>query len=128
MDENLVDTVWTKQPPIACSPLEAHPLAYSGERVADKLARVGTRVRAEGCGALMLGALDQLCWLFNLRGSDIECNPVFLGYAVLAVTPPPPPAAAAAAAAAKAEAKPEAEACGEGDGGGGAAPRVGAAL
>ena len=120
MDENLVDTVWTKQPPLSCSPLEPHPLDFSGERVADKLARVGSQVLAAGCGALMLGALDQLCWLFNLRGSDIECNPVFLGYAVLAVAQPPPslrrqverhPAA-------------EAEACGECDEGGGAAPRV----
>lgn len=69
----------------------------------------------------MLGALDQLCWLFNLRGGDIECNPVFLGYAVLAVTPPPPPATTTAAAT-------EAEACGECDEGGGAAPRVVATL
>ena len=121
MSENLVDTVWAKQPPLSCSPLEPHPLGFSGERVADKLARVGTQVRAAGCGALMLGALDQLCWLFNLRGGDIECNPVFLGYAVLAVTPPPPPATTTAAAT-------EAEACGECDEGGGAAPRVVATL
>ena len=116
-----MDTVWAKQPPLSCSPLEPHPLGFSGERVADKLARVGTQVRAAGCGALMLGALDQLCWLFNLRGGDIECNPVFLGYAVLAVTPPPPPATTTAAAT-------EAEACGECDEGGGAAPRVVATL
>ena len=34
---------------------------------------------------MVLNALDQICWLFNLRGSDIECNRVFLAYAVVAV-------------------------------------------
>jgi len=129
--DNLVDIVWAKQPPLSCAPLEPHPLGFSGERVADKLARVGAQVRAAGCGALMLGALDQLCWLFNLRGKDIECNPVFLGYAVLAVTQPPPPAAVSTAAAAPRAApgaEAEAEACGECDDEGGAALRVVATL
>jgi len=48
---------------------------------------LGTEVCEAGCSALILNALDQLCWLFNLRGSDIACNPVFLGYAVLTASP-----------------------------------------
>ena len=34
----------------------------------------------------MLNALDQICWLFNLRGADIDCNPVFFAYAVVNVS------------------------------------------
>lgn len=89
VEDNLVDTIWKKQPLVSCNPVKPHPLEFSGERVADKLLRVGTDVHEAGCGALVLNALDQLCWLFNLRGADIECNPVFLGYTVLTVASAP---------------------------------------
>ena len=42
------------------------------------------RVKKELNGnALVLNALDQICWLTNLRGNDVECNPVFFAYAVV---------------------------------------------
>ena len=41
VESNLVDAVWTKQPPVSCQPVKPHPLSCSGERVADKLVRVG---------------------------------------------------------------------------------------
>ena len=42
---NLVDAVWKKRPPVSSNGVLPHPLALSGERVADKLARVGAKVR-----------------------------------------------------------------------------------
>lgn len=38
------------------------------------------------CGALVVSALDQVAWLLNLRGGDVECNPVFFAYAVVTAT------------------------------------------
>ena len=82
--ENLVDVVWSRRRPrVPREPVVSHALALSGETVALKVGRVAEKLRAGGCAALCVSALDQIAWLCNLRGSDIECNPVFLAYAVL---------------------------------------------
>jgi Xaa-Pro aminopeptidase len=44
---------------------------------------VRTALKDQGVGALVLNALDQIAWLYNLRGSDILCNPVFFAYTVV---------------------------------------------
>jgi len=61
-----------------------------------KLARVGLAITQAGCSALVINALDQIAWLFNARGADIACNPVFLAYAVVCVDEAPRAAAAEA--------------------------------
>ena len=37
----------------------------------------------EGCHAVVVAALDEVAWLFNLRGADIQYNPVFMSYAIV---------------------------------------------
>lgn len=82
--QNLVDAIWFPlRPEDPCNPIVVHPLEYAGEAVADKLKRLQESYIAEGAAAILLSALDQIAWLFNLRGSDIECNPVFFAYAVV---------------------------------------------
>ena len=88
---------------------------------------MGGRLRRGPQALLSLGRSRRFRGLNQHPGKDIECNPVFLGYAVLAVTQPPPPAAVSTAAAAPRAApgaEAEAEACGECDDEGGAALRV----
>lgn len=65
-----------------------HPLKYAGENVDAKLATirkaVGTsKPKGVACVANML---DEVAWLFNLRGQDIPYNPVFFGYAIVTKT------------------------------------------
>ena len=60
-----------------------HPLDLAGETIQSKLTRVRDAIASQGAGAILLSALDQIAWLFNLRGSDIECNPVFFAYAAV---------------------------------------------
>ncbi|CAJ1365195.1 unnamed protein product [Effrenium voratum] len=80
---NLVDAVWTTRPEDPCNPLQIHPLDLAGETIQSKLTRVRDAIASQGAGAILLSALDQIAWLFNLRGSDIECNPVFFAYAAV---------------------------------------------
>ena len=47
----------------------------------DKLGRVREVVREHGAEGLLVTALDDVCWLFNIRGADVACNPVVLAYA-----------------------------------------------
>mmetsp|Transcript_13516 Transcript_13516/g.22477 ORF Transcript_13516/g.22477 Transcript_13516/m.22477 type:complete len:703 (+) Transcript_13516:98-2206(+) len=86
VEHNLVDRAWGEmKPKRSASALRTHGTAHSGESVASKVMRVAEALKEKGCTSLVLNALDQICWLFNLRGADIECNPVFFAYAVVNV-------------------------------------------
>ena len=81
---NLVDDVWgSDQPPAPCAPVIAHPVQYAGVSAADKLARVRAEMAKEGADSLILAACDEVCWTFNIRGGDVECNPVVLAFATI---------------------------------------------
>ena len=56
---------------------------YAGEARADKLTRVHAAMADEGADAFVVTALDELAWLLNLRGNDVACTPVFLGFLLL---------------------------------------------
>ena len=71
---------WVDRPADPANPLTIHPLSLAGESVEAKLARTREALKEAECGAVVLNALDQIAWLYNLRGSDISCNPVFFAY------------------------------------------------
>jgi len=81
LDENPVDAVWTERPAMPAAPLRLHPPEFAGEDVASKLARVRAATSKLGASGLVVSALDEVCWLFNVRGGDVACNPVALAYA-----------------------------------------------
>ncbi|MGQ9836902.1 MAG: aminopeptidase P family protein [Cyanobacteriota bacterium] len=64
-------------------PIYALPLSLSGATVAEKLAQVRQQMQQKRVGLLPLTKLDQVAWLFNLRGSDIPYNPVFWAYGLV---------------------------------------------
>ncbi|TFY71297.1 hypothetical protein EVG20_g1690 [Dentipellis fragilis] len=82
--ENLVDKVWVEsrppRPKETVFPLE---VKFSGESHVDKLAKLRNELQKKDAGAMVVTMLDEVAWLFNLRGSDIAFNPVFFGYAVV---------------------------------------------
>ena len=81
---NPVDRVWgAARPPAPANPVRVHPLDFAGAAVEEKLAAVRAATEAAGADALAVTALDEVCWLLNVRGSDVECNPVALGYALV---------------------------------------------
>ena len=82
--DNAVDAVWRdEQPPAPCAPLVVHPLRYAGMSVGDKLARLRTAMAAADAAALVLVACDEVMWTFNIRGGDVDCNPIALSYGVI---------------------------------------------
>lgn len=58
---------------------------YAGETAESKLARLRAQMVEKGVQAYVSGKLDEIMWLFNTRGNDVECNPVALSYAVIGV-------------------------------------------
>lgn len=77
---NLVDRVWKDQPALPREPLRVQPRRYSGETLARRLARVRKEMKQVGADAHVLSALDAIMWVTNLRGRDVECNPVAISY------------------------------------------------
>eukprot|EP01083_Nonionella_stella_P093385 261704_1 len=81
--ENLVDQIWTDQPDRPKNPLKIQPMRFSGQNVADKLVKLREKMGENECFAMAITELDEICWLLNLRGSDIEFNPVFFAYCLV---------------------------------------------
>ncbi|KAK0452061.1 peptidase M24, structural domain-containing protein [Desarmillaria tabescens] len=83
LPQNLVDQIWTDRP-VRTKNLIVHlEEKFSGESHESKLGRLRDELKKKECAAIILTALDEIAWLYNLRGSDIDFNPVFFAYAVV---------------------------------------------
>ncbi|XP_017493520.1 PREDICTED: xaa-Pro aminopeptidase 1-like, partial [Rhagoletis zephyria] len=81
---NLVDAVWgSGRPARPSEPVLPLDIAFTGRRWQEKVEEVRGEMRAKGASLLVLTALDDVAWLLNLRGADIEYNPVFFAYAIV---------------------------------------------
>ena len=80
---DLLDAVWEDRPVLSDAKAFLLDIKYSGEDFTSKIARV--RKAMNDCGATthILTSLDDIAWLFNIRGGDIKYNPVVLSYAVV---------------------------------------------
>lgn len=84
VNENLVDLVWGKDKPARPNePVKLLPLKYAGEDTKEKLTGLRKELAKKKLACFVVSMLDEVAWLFNLRGSDIPYNPVFFSYAVI---------------------------------------------
>ncbi len=83
IDLPLLDDVWTDRGEVSKNPIFVHPLKFAGESVESKLQRIREEIKKESATAHIISSLDDVAWTLNLRGSDVECNPVFLGYLLI---------------------------------------------
>ena len=85
---NLEDELWTEgRPALPATPAWILPKEYAGFSPAEKLERLRGRLKELGCTAQLVGKLDNLAWLLNLRAMDIQCTPYAMSYCY--VTPVP---------------------------------------
>ena len=75
--------VWDKRPVLIHNAVEVLDVKYAGENTVDKLERIKSSMKEDGAATHIITSLDDIAWIMNLRGSDIECNPVFLSYMVI---------------------------------------------
>ncbi|HIS99569.1 MAG TPA: aminopeptidase P family protein [Candidatus Faecaligallichristensenella faecipullorum] len=80
---DLVDEVWKDRPPLSARAAYFLEEKYAGESRVSKLARLREQMAAKGATAHVLTSLDDIAWLMNLRGDDVEYNPVVLSYALI---------------------------------------------
>ncbi len=82
-DKDLVDSLWTDRPALSKEPAFLLEEKYSGRSTADKLQDVRNEMKKSGATVHIITTLDDIAWLFNIRGNDITYNPVVLSYAVI---------------------------------------------
>lgn len=80
---NLIDLVWKDQPAAPQHPVEPLLVEYTGQTVAQKLDAVREKMNDKRASVLVVSALDEIAWFLNLRGSDIDYNPVFFSYVLI---------------------------------------------
>lgn len=85
-DGAIIDAVWKGRPSIECTTAYYLDDKVSGESVASKLANLREDTKRQGCNVALVSSLDDFAWLFNLRGNDIEYNPVNYAYAIVSQT------------------------------------------
>jgi len=76
-------TLWKDRPSLPLDPPFILPLEYSGEPCGQKIDRIRQVLKENGAKGLLISALDEIAWALNMRGTDVHCNPVFVGYLLI---------------------------------------------
>nr|WP_284266645.1 aminopeptidase P family protein [Roseicyclus sp. Amp-Y-6] len=80
---NLVDAIWADRPAAPMAPAVAWPEALAGRSAGEKLALVAGDLAARGEDAALITQPESLCWLLNLRGSDVAHTPLMQAMGLL---------------------------------------------
>lgn len=80
---DLVGEIWKDRPPLSKKPVFALPDKVCGLSRSEKLAELREKTREQGAQVLALSALDDIAWTLNLRGNDVDFNPVFLAFMLI---------------------------------------------
>lgn len=82
-DCDLVDTVWEDRPPLSEKAAFILDIKYAGETAASKLERVRGAMKEAGSNVHIITSLDDIGWLLNVRGEDVDYFPLLLSYAIV---------------------------------------------
>jgi len=82
-DVDVLAPIWSDRAGLPDAPVYEHDGNFVGSSRADKLALVRAAMAKAGASHHFISTVDDIAWLFNLRGSDVQYNPVFLAHALL---------------------------------------------
>lgn len=77
---DLANAVWADRPALPAGEVWVVPKEVAGEALEEKLAKVKSAMAKRSANGFFLSKLDDIMWLLNIRGCDVECNPVALSY------------------------------------------------
>lgn len=80
-DFRAAEAIWIDRPARPMNPAFVHDEALAGEDVDSKISRVVDALDAADADGLLITALDEIAWLLNLRGSDVDYTPVVIAFA-----------------------------------------------
>ena len=80
---DLIDEIWGSRPELPSGKVFIHDIKYSGMSVNEKLQIVRKKLSEKNAENYLISSLDDIAWLFNIRGYDIKFNPVVISYALI---------------------------------------------
>jgi Xaa-Pro aminopeptidase len=83
LDKDYIGTIWNDQPALPKEKAFLIADEFTGQSVAGKLAAVREHLEISGATTHLVSSLDDIAWLFNIRGKDVSYNPVVLGFAII---------------------------------------------
>ena len=83
MDENLIDACWEDRPEATIETAMMMPESLTGRSSLEKRRAIAATVADQGAEAALIFAADSNAWLLNIRGQDVPCLPVVLGFGLL---------------------------------------------
>lgn len=86
IEKNLIDEIWEDQPDLPNNPIYTMEPKFCGDNLKIKWEKVKKELNEKKADALVVSALDEIAWFMNLRGSDIDYNPVFMSYLIITHT------------------------------------------
>ncbi len=81
--QDLSEGIWTDRPAFPAGKVTVLDEELAGMSTGEKLKKVREKLQEEEAESTLLSKLDDLMWLFNIRGCDVECNPVAMSYAYI---------------------------------------------
>ena len=80
---DLLNTFWIDRPELPSNPIFEHEVNYAGYSRIEKIDQIRNHLNEKKADSILLTALDDLAWTFNLRGNDVDFNPVFIAFALI---------------------------------------------
>lgn len=80
---DLISTIWQDRPPLPKSPIYGHELKFAGRSRSEKIQIVQDELKKADVAYHLITTLDDVAWVLNLRGSDIEFNPLFVAFCII---------------------------------------------
>lgn len=85
-EKDVAGELWDKRPDMPGGGVFVLSDVLCGQNVSEKLGIIRRRLQEKKCSAHLIAKLDDLMWTLNIRGQDVECNPVALSYAFITMT------------------------------------------
>ncbi|SFC68169.1 aminopeptidase P family protein [Clostridium uliginosum] len=83
MDKDLIQELWTDKPELPKEKAFLHDVKYCGKSAKEKIKEVRYEMKKMSGESYIISSLDDIAWLFNIRGNDVKNTPVVLAYAVI---------------------------------------------
>lgn len=82
-DADLLEPIWLDRPELPKQPAYLIDTATTGKSAEDKIAEIRGMMKEKKRQAHLISSLDDLAWVLNIRGADVNCNPVVLGFLLI---------------------------------------------
>lgn len=82
---DLVGELWKDRPLLSKEEAFVHEIKYTGKTTSEKIEDVRQAMKEFNVDYFILGSLDDIAWLYNIRGRDVENNPVVISYGIVSL-------------------------------------------